>query len=405
MNNNMLKVSSILITLLIIMPVGIWALGGRANPVYENDGEEHYVGLSQMPEGSIDGIVGDEWPNDSQVGSLWCTGEAGPVGNVYMIHSDGTLYVGAMVTYPGSQMANDGHWIKIDWERDSAMDLEDHMGNQDTEFAYGLYGFEYAITMNQASIVNDMFDILVHAEIIGLPCSPEGETTTFPFREPGSFFSTAIVLDQTVPETSPELTPETEPEPEPNPEPIPEPEPNPEPTPEPEFTGTPNLSYSIEYLYQADTTKVSNQGILFYASGAYPDMAIEIPFNDTYRIPEEDYGVYPLYNSSNPLMFIIHISNHDPTEHTGIVVTAIQERHNTLTLWDFYGELHLTKGEPLDGTFNEWTISIPPNGEIILNGGHWFSGRGYGLDQTHVIISHDGITLFDDSEAGVYCPP
>ena len=411
MNNNVLKVSSILIGLVIIMPVGIWAFGGRASPVYENDMEEHSVIMCTMP--AINGIVGEEWPENSQVGSLWCTGEAEPVGIVYMVHSDGMLYIGAIATYPGSQMANDGHWIKIDWDRDAAMDLDDNMGNQGTEFALGQYGFEYCIAIDEPLMTNDKFNLMLHAEMVGLPCSPDGETTMFPFRDPGPFFSTTMVLDYSVPEvlpdpiSDPEVLPDPipEPEPEPTPEPTPEPEPITEPEPEPEFVGPPTLTYSIEYLHQGDTTEVSSWGILFYASGAYPEKTLGIPFNDTYRIPAEDYGVYPLYNSSNPLAFNVRIVNNDPVEHTNVVVTAIQERHNTLTLWDSLGELQLTKGEPLDGAINEWTISIPPNGDIILNGYHFFSGRGYGLDQTHVIITHDGIVLHDDSEAGVYCPP
>ncbi len=475
MNNNLLKVSSIVIAALIFMPLGILALSGSASPVYENDGEEHLIMTYAMPEGSVDGLVGNEWPASSQVGSLWCTGLDEPVGKIYMVHDDGVLFIGAKVTYPASQMANDGHWIRIDWDRDSSMDVVDNMGNSVENFAYSDNGFEYAIPINQELIVDDKFNLLLHAQMTGLPSAPGGETTSFPFREPGQFFTTTMVLDTLVPNEPPvalisyytsgptinldarnsydtdgritsyswdfgddsqssgkalahvyeasgqylvELTVAdndgavsqstalvtiTVPEPDPEPEPIPEPEP--EPITDPEFTGPPNLSYTIEYYNNLDYTSVSSWGIYFYSSGDYPDQEHGIPFNSTYCLPAEDYGTYPLYNSNYSLHFKIHITNHDSVAYSDISVTAIQERHNTVTLWDGYGEFQVTQGEPLTGSPEEWLIDLNPSEEMVLFGYHVFTGRGYGLDQTHVIISHDGINLHDDSEAGVYCPP
>ena len=473
MDNNLLKVSSILIAVLIFMPLGLLAIGSSASPVYENDQEEHFIMPHSLPGGSIDGIVGNEWPASSLVGNLWCTSEIEPVGKIYMVHDDGILYIGVRATYPGSLMADDGHWIRIDWDRDTSMEVVDNMGNSGVEFACGDIGFEYAIPISNELIVNDRFNLLLHGEMLGLPSAPEGETTTFPFREPGSFFSTTMVLEYAAPNTPPvaaisyypyelkvyldgtnsydsdgwiisyfwnfgdgqescgdsmihkynqpgeytiTLTVEDNggssgydtktieicvPEPVPEPEPTPEPE----PIPDPEFTGSPNLSYTIEYAHYADRTIVNESGIFFYVA-AYPELYKPVYFNDTYSLPAEDYGTYKLYNSWTPVYIILRITNHDDVAHNGIQVTTIQEFHNTVTLWDDYGEFTVEKGQPLGGdSVSNNILDIGPNQEEFIVVQYMFEGRGYGLDQTHVIISHGGITLFDDSEAGVYCPP
>jgi len=93
-------------------------------------------------------------------------------------------------------------------------------------------------------------------------------------------------------------------------------------------------------------------------------------------------------------------------EQTGIEVTAIQERHNTMTIWDDEGQIDIVKGQTLEGTPPmQWTIGLAPNQEIALMGYHIFTGRGWGLDQSHVIIAQNGAPLVDDPETGVYCPP
>ncbi|MDO9537217.1 MAG: PKD domain-containing protein [Thermoplasmata archaeon] len=170
--------------------------------------------------------------------------------------------------------------------------------------------------------------------------------------------------------------------------------------------GPANVQYWIEYIYPADQTIVDENGIYFYTSGAYPEKTEFIPYNASFRIPEVDYGVYPLYNCSMPLYYRLHILNLDSLEQTGIEVEVIQERHNTMTIWDSLGEISLIKGQQLEGTLPlHWTFTLAPNQELVLNGYHIFTGRGWGLDQTHLIISQNGTILVDDSEAGVYCPP
>lgn len=169
---------------------------------------------------------------------------------------------------------------------------------------------------------------------------------------------------------------------------------------------TPSLEYWIEYINQADTTLVCERGILFYASGAFPESMHGVQFNDTYRIPESDYGLYPLYNRSMPCTFRLHIANLDNISHTGINVTAIHEFHNTVTVWDSLGAFDLVQGQQIPGTPpNQWTLDLAPNQEVVVTGYHFATGRGWGLDQIHLLIMWNGTTLIDNPVASVYCPP
>ncbi|MBI5000573.1 MAG: PKD domain-containing protein [Euryarchaeota archaeon] len=172
-------------------------------------------------------------------------------------------------------------------------------------------------------------------------------------------------------------------------------------------SGTPNIAYSIEYLDPADQTIVNGTGIWFFTSGAYPSMHHGVPYNATYRLPESDYGTYNLYNRSTPVRFAIHIRNMDAAAHKNLVVRAIQERHDNVTIWDRYGMLQLHKGDAMDGfSTSEWPLAtIAPGANVTLVGVYEFEGRGWGLDQTHLVIAMGGTVVVDDPEAGVYCPP
>jgi uncharacterized repeat protein (TIGR01451 family) len=168
-----------------------------------------------------------------------------------------------------------------------------------------------------------------------------------------------------------------------------------------------NIDYSLEYLNPADETVVDGDGIHFYTSGVYPDKLHSVLFNETFMIPEYDYGTYFLYNSSTPVQFTITIENTNEITLSNIVVSATQERHNDMTIWDSQGEITFYKGQVLEGdSTTSWVIdTMAPGDTVILNGYHCFQGRGWGLDQTHLTITMNTDTIVDDPEAGVYCPP
>jgi PKD repeat protein len=170
---------------------------------------------------------------------------------------------------------------------------------------------------------------------------------------------------------------------------------------------TPDITYSIQYLNPADLTTVDSAGIHFYTSGMYPEKYHTIPFNQSFTIPSSDYGTYYLYNSSTPLHFKVTITNNGANALNNLVVKTVQERHNDVTIWDSLGEITLYKGQVMDGNSSEYWIipTLGPGMSATLEGFYFAEGRGWGLDQTHLIIKMNGDVIVDDPEAGVYCPP
>ncbi|MCK4757968.1 MAG: hypothetical protein KAS67_05930 [Thermoplasmata archaeon] len=402
------KIGAMFVSMMLLLSATFFVWGtGSASEVYETDGEVHQTSWGTIPAHQIDGEVTGEWPLNSIIGNLWCTEEESPVGDVYVINDLDYIYICAQVTRGGAAMADDGQGVKIDWNRDGIIDLKDNMGNsQDVIFSHSPECYEYAIPMDAEIMEDGRLDILIHAEMVGLPSSPDGETTTFPYRTPGKFLSTTLVIaGEPDVEELPEVIPDEEPDEIPDlPEEIPDELPIDEPASPPE---NPNFGYWIEYLDPADQTIVNESGIWFHTSGNYPEQLTHIPFNQTFVIPEKDYGVYPLYNHSNPVQFRIHITNQESVAIEGLEITAIQERHNDVTIWDYHGQMNLFQGQWLAGDPVEmWSIaSIEPGETICLDGTYDVYGRGWGLDQTHLKISVNGNLVVDDSEAGVYCPP
>jgi fibro-slime domain-containing protein len=171
--------------------------------------------------------------------------------------------------------------------------------------------------------------------------------------------------------------------------------------------GLPELEYTLQYLDPADLTTVDAAGIHFFTSGTYPSKYHFIPYNQSFFIPSYDWGTYYLYNCTTPLHFIITVKNIGAADLSDLVVETIQERHNDVTIWDSLGQITLWKGQPMDGnSTSAWMIPSLTVGETVtLDGFYWAEGRGWGLDQTHLIITGNGMTIVDDPEAGVYCPP
>jgi hypothetical protein len=131
-----------------------------------------------------------------------------------------------------------------------------------------------------------------------------------------------------------------------------------------------------------------------------------VPYNSSFTLPVCDYGTYLLYNRSSPVHYRITIKNLDSVAHNGVQVKTMMERHNDMTIWDRYGKLILHKGQLMDGDSTAtWTLSLAAGQTVVLENSYHCEGRGWGLDQTHLVISMGCHTIVDDSEAGVYCPP
>jgi len=533
--NNVVRV--IVVGLLFITLAAQPTVTGDPNGYYDTDGESHDVYIGSLAAEEIDGEVGDDWPGWSHTGHIWCAGEEEPVGDVWMLCDGERLYVGVEATYAGSAMAADGHWVRIDWDGDGFTDMDDNNGNSgETIFRLGGMSFEYVIPLDLEAMQNDTFNFLLHAELTGLPSAPEGETTTFPFRESGKFLYTGLVVgcelenqpptaaigydafclgvtlygsDSTDPDGSivsyawdfgdgatgsgevvehvyeddgsydvsltvtddkgyadtaaislgvQNLPPEADAgedrfafpgaavtfdgmasrDPEGG---------------ELEFLwdfgdGTsdrgmvmdktyadrgeylvtltvtdefgaagsdtctvtvaqPAFDYSIEFLAPADETIVDEYGIHFYTSGQNPEKYHSVPFNDTFVIPAEDYGTYCLYNGTVNPSFDLTLTNTDALAYTDITITVIFEYHCDVTIWDYYGEVTLRKGQRMgDDCELTWDVAeLGPGESVSIYGTKDLYARGWGLDQTHLRVEVMGALVLDVPEAGVFCPP
>ncbi|MBI2569045.1 MAG: DUF11 domain-containing protein [Candidatus Schekmanbacteria bacterium] len=164
---------------------------------YSYDGEVHPLVQGAADASQIDGEVGSEWPADARIGSIWVAGQPSiEVGAVYAMNDGTDLYLGvALGAINGEPLraAPDGHWIRADLNRDEVVDWEDHQGSSGvTDFAQAETGVEWRVPLAAISAEGDDFGMLVHIQILGFPCAPEGETTTFPYRTPSSFLQTLI---------------------------------------------------------------------------------------------------------------------------------------------------------------------------------------------------------------------
>jgi hypothetical protein len=189
------------------------------------DGNKHPVYQTNNPP-MIDGIVevGVTWPAESFIGHTYIAGgnDVGdiPTTDVYILFDNLAGYVSPPTGYgpedeqgyyfyigiealDGYQMADDGHWVVIDWDQDGVIDFADHNGNSagaganqgySTLYARTDFGVEWAIPYLDdfsEGICMSPFYILIHIEIY-IPCT-EYDTTTFPGRGgSGPFESTEL---------------------------------------------------------------------------------------------------------------------------------------------------------------------------------------------------------------------
>jgi hypothetical protein len=86
--------------------------------------------------------------------------------------------------------------------------------------------------------------------------------------------------------------------------------------------------------------------------------------------------------------------------YTNLTVRAIQEYHDTST--------NVVKGQGMPGgSTNDWTaINVGAGAQVTLNDDYYIpSGTWPGYDQTHVIVKDAGLEIYDNDQAGIWCPP
>ena len=192
---------------------------------------------------NIDGFVkiADTWPLLAFIDFMYITGkpQSTKVAEVYMMFDDlsgytqprkddppagygpedeqGYYFYIGIKPLPGYSIptGDPGAWVRIDWNQDGYIDFRDNNGNSattggpwggySTQFASTAEGAEWAIPYidEYNGVCKSPFDIFVHIDVI----QPLGgkETSTFPDRPPGPFYSTTICVGDLVkPEPPPE---------------------------------------------------------------------------------------------------------------------------------------------------------------------------------------------------------
>jgi hypothetical protein len=215
MNRSLLSKTAVMVLtgalLVAIMPWG----GNAAWEMDPPDGSTYTISATYAPP-TFDGyvMVGTSWSPDWFVGHEYVATDPDPVGDVYMVvHVDAEimpidLYIGGTVA-PYGYEKGDGSWIRIDWDEDGIVDVEQHvppglqsLTDAEWQVAWGIIDMTprdknpYEGEQMTPEEVGDCFDVIVHEDIIGYPGSPGSETTTFPGRpEAGPFKSTQVCVN------------------------------------------------------------------------------------------------------------------------------------------------------------------------------------------------------------------
>ena len=86
---------------------------------------------------------------------------------------------------------------------------------------------------------------------------------------------------------------------------------------------------------------------------------------------------------------------------------AQEDGKKTGTIWDYYGEITLHKGERMGNDCElSWRIAeLGPGETVSVWGTKDLCARGWGLDQAHLQVEVEGLMVLDVPEAGVFCPP
>lgn len=126
---------------------------------------------------------------------------------------------------------------------------------------------------------------------------------------------------------------------------------------------------------------------------------------------------YPGYYINTPLTYEVHLKNTSCNTQHCLRVTAVQEYYESGTCNRWWlpdpSPITFTKGTALPGASRQvWkNVTLRPCQEVVLTA--TFTApleTCTGLDQTHLLVQTPGrcgqqaATLYDDAEAGVFCP-
>jgi len=113
-----------------------------------------------------------------------------------------------------------------------------------------------------------------------------------------------------------------------------------------------------------------------------------------------DTNGIPVYFIGNTMNYEVHIRNLEAQNLNNLTIQVIQEYNESGPGFN--------KGDPLPGDSTQtWTNQAVLQGaELVLSDSYYISYDVQpGLDQTHVIVSQGGVELYNNSEAGIWCPP
>ncbi len=121
---------------------------------------------------------------------------------------------------------------------------------------------------------------------------------------------------------------------------------------------------------------------------------------DYFNLRNYDEEFIPVYYIGDTVEYELCLKNLGSQDLTNLTIQTIQEYHESGTGYN--------KGDPLPGDSTQiWTSQTILKGEeLVLTDSYYIPYDTHAsLDQTHVIVTQDGVELYDNPEAGIWCPP
>jgi hypothetical protein len=164
------------------------------------------------------------------------------------------------------------------------------------------------------------------------------------------------------------------------------------------------LNWSIDYYDQWGRTVADANGLTYY----HDRLGGDIQFDYSKVMPQQYWGVYPMYYLGTTMRYTVTVSNESPDRtYQHLRVVAIQEYFTEDETW----------GERMgpDAAKDWYVPQLGPGESVVLEGSMWISeNMRAGIDQTHIQVQHwnpgsgqpgPGSVIIDDAKAALWCPP
>jgi hypothetical protein len=113
-----------------------------------------------------------------------------------------------------------------------------------------------------------------------------------------------------------------------------------------------------------------------------------------------DVNGVPVWYIGETMNYQVYLQNLDTQSYSSLDVQTIQEYNETTE--------NFSKGDTLPGdSIENWlNQNIPVGGQLVLSDDYYISPEAYpAYNQTHLILKEAGVEIYNDDEAGVWCPP